>query len=101
MCVDCVLCSSFAFLQPPLRLEKMEEDDSFYSSQGIVHPNCTGQNSNDEPLSFSVISDNVPNSVHFALLLPSEGRFILTFSQRHTSGLVLCFPSVANAALAS
>ena len=25
----------------------------------------------------------------------------LTFSQRHTSGLVLCFPSVANAALAS
>ena len=25
----------------------------------------------------------------------------LTFSQRHTSGLVLCFPSIANAALAS
>ena len=27
--------------------------------------------------------------------------FSLTFSQRHANGLVLCFPSVANAALAS
>ena len=65
--VDHVLCCRFCSPPTSFRLEKWEKVNPF-NSQHIVHSNGTGQNSSDEPLVLSVISNGVPSTAHVMFL---------------------------------
>ena len=74
----------FAVFQLSFMLGKQEKGQFLYTSQGIVHPNGTGQNSNDVPLAlFSAISNDVPALLTLCCCSACEAVFASLHIPRH------------------
>ena len=64
-----------------------------YTSQGIVHPNGTGQNSKDKPLGFFYHQQRCASTVHVVLLLGLRGCFPVPACSMCFSACSTCFYS--------